>query len=86
MARHIYATAPDGTILKRQTDRVYAFAVLASGERVDFRAPGGVRSGWKIESCSASRAGAEKALARFKGFGYAAVLAPVRDTKEEVAQ
>jgi len=83
MARHIYATAPDGTILKRRTDRVYAFAVLASGERVDFRAPGGVRSGWKIENCSSTRQGAEKAHARLTGFGYSAVIVPVRETKEE---
>lgn len=71
--RNIYATAPDGTILKRRTANDYAFAVLVIG-RDDT---------WKLESCSGRRDLAEKSAARFRNFGYRTVIVPVRETKDE---
>lgn len=72
MTRYIFCTAPDGTVLKRRTDRDYAHAVLAKG-----------RDGaWTLENCSASYQGAIKARNKLQGFGYTAAIVPVRERDE----
>jgi hypothetical protein len=73
--RYLYATAPDGAVVRRRTDNEYAFAVLVAGKDIG--------SPWTAPSWSSRRDLAEKAAARFRGFGYRVVVAPARETKEE---
>lgn len=73
MARKVYATAPDGTIVTRQTDRDYAFAVLAQDQK----------DVWGAVSFHGSYAVAQKSSNKSRALGYRPVIVPVTDVKPE---
>jgi hypothetical protein len=70
-ARWLYATAPDGSLVRRHTHRDYAFAVVTRS----YCEPGT----WVLLSMHESHAAAK----RRKGGDYRKVVVPVRDTREE---
>lgn len=72
MPRYLYATAPDGSVVRRQTDREYAFAVLVAGED----------DVWSAPSWSSRLDLAEKLAAPFRT-RYRVAVVPVRDTADD---